>query len=374
MKIAVNTRLLLKDRLEGIGRFSMEVLHRITREHPEHEFLFLFDRPFSPEFIFSENITPMVLFPQARHPVLYYWWFEYSVAAALQRTGADVFLSPDGYLSLRSPVPQIQIIHDLNFEHGDYGIPWYELKYYRTMFPRYARKANRIATVSEFSKKDISQSYSIDAKKIDVIYNAGASGFGGFNPLKLASFRSKYAQGSNYFLYVGAIHPRKNITRLLKAFEAFKSNTGRSEKLILAGSKKWYDSEAESFYNSMTHRSDVLFTGRVSQPELQEITAAALASVNVSLYEGFGMPMLEAMHCNVPVLASETTALPEIAGDAALYANPENVESISNALTKISTDESLRREMIAKGRIRRQGFTWEKTSQSLWQSIERTIS
>src|SRR5580693_5616766 len=117
MKIAVNTRLLLKNKMEGIGVHAYNVLKRITVNHPEHQFLFLFDRKHDEEFIFSSNITPVSLFPQARHPFLYYWWFEHSVARILNRVKPDVFYSPDGYLSLNTDVCSVPVMHDLNYEY-----------------------------------------------------------------------------------------------------------------------------------------------------------------------------------------------------------------------------------------------------------------
>src|SRR5262245_6511853 len=155
MNIAVNTRMLLKGRLDGIGTFSYETLKRITAQHPEHRFIFLFDRPYDPSFVFGSNVTPLNLFPPARHPLLYTWWFEYSVPKALRNIQADVFLSPDGFLSTRTGVPTLAVIHDINFEHYPKDMPGAYRNYYRTWFPRFARKATRIATVSEFSKKDL---------------------------------------------------------------------------------------------------------------------------------------------------------------------------------------------------------------------------
>ena len=116
MKIAVNTRLLLKDKLEGIGWFSYESLKRICIAHPEHEFVFIFDRPYSEEFIFADNVTPVVVGPPARHPFLYILWFEISVAKVLRKHNVDVFLSTDGYLSLSTKVPSIAVLHDLNLK------------------------------------------------------------------------------------------------------------------------------------------------------------------------------------------------------------------------------------------------------------------
>ncbi|NNC84672.1 MAG: glycosyltransferase family 1 protein, partial [Bacteroidia bacterium] len=117
MTIAVNTRLLLKDKLEGIGWFTYQLFLRIVRQHPEHTFLFLFDRKWSKEFVFAENVIPVKINPPARHPILWHWWFNVSVPRVLKKYNVDLFVSPDGYLSLNTNVPSLQVIHDLNFEH-----------------------------------------------------------------------------------------------------------------------------------------------------------------------------------------------------------------------------------------------------------------
>ncbi|MFN3342698.1 MAG: hypothetical protein ACK40M_08385, partial [Flavobacteriales bacterium] len=117
MRIAVNTRFLLPGKMEGFGWYSYETLRRIVVAHPEHEFIFLFDRPFDRRFVFASNVIPIVIGPQARHPFLFWIWLEVSVKRALKKYKADVFVSPDGYLSLGTAVPSVAVIHDLNFEH-----------------------------------------------------------------------------------------------------------------------------------------------------------------------------------------------------------------------------------------------------------------
>ena len=138
MKIAVNTRLLLKNKLEWIGWFSTETLKRITTQHKEHQFYFIFDRKYDDAFIFSDNITPVVIPPQARHPVLYYIWFENSIPRLLKKLQPDLFFSPDGYLSLTTKVRSMNVFHDLNFEHYPADLPFSERTYYRHFFPLYA--------------------------------------------------------------------------------------------------------------------------------------------------------------------------------------------------------------------------------------------
>ncbi len=155
MRIVVNTRLLLKDRLDGIGWFTYETMKRITESHSGHEFIFLFDRPYDREFVFAENVKPVVIGPPARHPVLWYLWFERSVMRALKKEEADVFVSPDGYLPLKSNVPSVSVIHDINFLHRPGDLPFSSRWYYNHYFPKFAAKASMIGTVSEYSKADI---------------------------------------------------------------------------------------------------------------------------------------------------------------------------------------------------------------------------
>ena len=150
MKIAVNTRFLLSGKMEGFGWYTYEITKRMVEQHPEHEFIFFFDRPFDPKFIFASNVTPVVLNPPARHPVLFIYWFEFAVRRALKKVKADVFFSPDGYLSLRSMIPQISVIHDINFEHFPKDLPWSARAYLRYFFPLFAKKATQIITVSEY--------------------------------------------------------------------------------------------------------------------------------------------------------------------------------------------------------------------------------
>ncbi|HTB33077.1 MAG TPA: glycosyltransferase, partial [Bacteroidia bacterium] len=207
MKIAVNTRLLLKNKMEGIGVHAYNVLKRITVNHPEHQFLFMFDREFDEKFIFSSNVTPVVLFPQARHPLLYYWWFEHSVARTLKKVEPDIFYSPDGFLSLNTEVRSIPVIHDLNYEHYPKDLPRWASWHYRHFFPMFAGKARRIITVSEFSKQDIVQHYHVHADKIDVVYNAAHDHYKKSGESEQKAIRDKYTNGREFFLYVSALHP-----------------------------------------------------------------------------------------------------------------------------------------------------------------------
>lgn len=373
MKIVVNTRLLLKDRLEGIGWFTYETLIRITRKHKDYQFIFLFDRPYDEQFIFGDNVTPIVLRPPARHPILFIIWFEIAVRKVLKKYNPDLFLSTDGYLSLSSNIKSLAVIHDINFEHYPEDLRWDVRKYYHYFFPRFAKKAIRIATVSEFSKNDIAEKYKVDLDKIDVVFN-GASDI--FKPSELNTqieFKNKYTCGKDFFIFVGSLQPRKNIARLLQAFDQFKKENNTEIKLLLVGEKYWWNNEMEQAYKSMEFKHDVVFVGRFNQLELNVAYGSAMALVFVPYFEGFGIPIVEAFKCGLPVITSNVTAMPEIAGDAALIVNPFSTESIAAALTRMASDEELRNHHRNKGFDRQKVFSWDKTADLLWMSIEKAI-
>ena len=205
MRIGVNTRLLLPGKMDGIGWFAAETLKRITQAHPEHDFYFFFDRKYDSSFLFSPNVHPVVLCPQARHPVLWYLFFQFSMKHALKRYKIDLLLSPDGYLPLDVKVPTLTVIHDINFEHGkDYLKPSHQ-RYMTYFFPQFARYSTRIATVSEFSKSDIAATYHINPDKIDVVYDGAHEGYRPLSLQEQQSTRARYTGGNRYFIFISTI-------------------------------------------------------------------------------------------------------------------------------------------------------------------------
>jgi glycosyltransferase involved in cell wall biosynthesis len=374
LEIAVNTRLLQHNKLEGIGRFMFETLKRITIGHPEHHFYFIFDRPYHEDFIFSDNITPIIAGPPARHPFLFVYWLEFTVYDLLKKLKVDLFLSCDGYLSLRSEVKQLPVIHDINFHHFPNDLPWLVRKYYNYYFPRFAKKATRIATVSEFSKNDIATTYSIPKSQIDVVYNGCSEGFGPVIDEKKNAAQIKYTNGAPYFIYVGSIQPRKNLHRLFLAFDLFKKQSGAEHKLVIAGQKYFWNKAMKESWASCEFKNEILFLGRVEEEELHLLMASAFAVVYVPLFEGFGIPLLEAMHCEIPIITSNVSSLPEVAADAALYCDPTNVNEISSAMLQLYNDKQVCSTLVQKGIVRRQHFSWDATAKLLWKSCETTLN
>lgn len=374
MKIAVNTRLLLKNKLEGIGWFSYETLSRITKNHPNDEFIFIFDRPWHNDFIFSDNITPVQIGPPSRHPFLWYAWFQISIPKILNQHQPDVFLSPDGYLSTNTNVPSLPVIHDINFEHYPKDLPFWYRKYYRHYFPKFAEKATRIATVSEFSKNDIAEKYKVDSNKIDVVYNGVSDRFKPLDKKEINETQKDLTNGNPYFVFVGAIHPRKNIAKILEAFEDFKSTGNYNHKLLLVGKKKWWTSEMEETFQTMKYKGDVVFKDNMNAQQVAQAIGAADALLYVSTFEGFGIPILEAMKCGVPVITSDVSSMPEVAGNAALLCSPFKSDSISEQMKRLVHEPNLSNSLIEKGLVRAKGFSWDKTSELLWKSMEGCVS
>lgn len=371
MRIAVNTRLLLADRLEGIGRFTNETLKILVAKHPEVEWIFFFDRAYDEQFVFGPNVTPVVVGPQARHPVLWTIWFEHRIPKLLKKYKADLFLSPDGYNSLKADVLTVCVMHDLNFEHNPDDVPGWAGRFLRNHFPKYARKASRVATVSEFSKKDIVNLYQVPDDRVDVVYNGVDQRFSPLHDDAKAAVKSKHTDGADYFVYIGSINPRKNITRMLQAYDLFRSENESDHKLVLVGAKMNWTDEMESTFTHMEFKNDVIFLGRLPDNEMGEVLGAASAMLYVSYFEGFGIPIIEAFQAGVPVITSNVTSMPEVAGDAALLVDPRSAKEIANAMAEIIKPEVSQR-LTTSGTARAQEFTWERTAGLLWECLITT--
>jgi glycosyltransferase involved in cell wall biosynthesis len=370
-KIAVNTRLLRKNAMDGIGWVTYNTLKEITVNHPEVEFHFLFDSGIEDEFLFSKNIIPHNLFPPAKHALLNVIWFEWSTRWLLKKIKPDLFFSPDGILCLGWKGKQYGIIHDINYEHRPKDLKFTNRIYYKYFIPKSAEKACRLTTVSHYSKNDIVNTYKINADKIDVIH-LGINDF--FHPTSEKDkehTKNKFTHGCNYFIFIGTLSPRKNIVRLMQAFDVFKTETNSNFKLVLAGKEMYKGEELHYQKEQLKNRNDIIFTGRLNNTDLNDLLAAAFCMIFVPLFEGFGLPPIEAMQCSVPVIASNVTSIPEIAGDASLLVNPYNVQEIKSAMRKIYEDSALRTSLIEKGNLHKEQFTWKNTANLLWGSIEK---
>ena len=350
MNIGINARHLIKDRLEGIGWYSFEILKRLIKLMPSHQFIFFYDRK-TPFLISGENISNIILSPPARHPVLFKFWFNFLLPKAFKRYQIDLFFSSDGFLSLNSDIQQVGVIHDLNFEHYPEDLPKNILKYYKKYMPLFAQKANKVITVSNYSKNDIVNKYKVNSEKIKVIYNGGNDIF---KPIKEDKIRNFQNNNTNrpYFIYVGSLHKRKNIERMLKAFQAF--NNEDKWDFIIIGTDMWKGQlDLDGILNN------VKFIGRKSGNELAMWIASSSALVYISYFEGFGLPILEGMMSGVPVISGNLTSLPEVGGKAVIYVDPFNLDSINKGMQEATSNYQKYRDLGLKQATL---FSWDKSA------------
>lgn len=374
MRIGINARFLLHGKLEGIGGYSLEILKKMVIAHPEDEFIFFFDRSYSDEFILAKNVTPVVLFPPARHPFLWYLWFEWAIPYGLKKYKCDVFFSPDNYLSLRTKVPTVIVSHDVAFEYFTEGTPLLNIWYLKFFTARFYQKAKKILVVSTSVKEDLIKFYDTKKDKIDITYNACKPIFKPLNTDNQAIVKEKYSKGNPYFFYIGAVHPRKNVHRLIAAFDIFKTKTNADHQLLIAGRFAWQTGEVKSAYDKATYKNDIVFLNYIDNDSLAQLMASAFALTYVSLFEGFGVPLIEAMNCDVPVITANVSSMPEVAGNAALCVSPTDISAIADAMISLHENPDLRQILIQKGRVQREKFDWGKSATIVYDSLKSLVT
>ena len=369
MRIAVNTRFAHYGYEEGYGRFTRELASRLARLDPGDRLLFIDDRPVSDPVASGANVESTTLGPPARHPLLWRWWYDWRLPPRLRSFGADVFFSPDGICSLRADTPQVVAVHDLSFLHFPGHMPASQRRYYLRMTPEFIRRAERVVTVSEFSRQDIIRHYPFARDKVGVVYNAAS---GNYRPMewdRRQEWKARHTGGREYFLTVGSIHPRKNLVNLLKGFSLFKRRHRTNMMLLIAGRLAWQHVDFQKALSAFRYRDDVLLTGYLAPTDLASTVGAAYALVYPSLWEGFGIPVLEAMQAGVPVLCSGNSAMPEVGGEAALYFDPLQPEEIGLQMSRIFRDEAERAGLVRLGLARAEAFDWDASASRLRQIL-----
>ena len=372
--IAVNTRILVSNKLEGIGNFTAEIFKRLVEWNPDYEFHFIFNYPYDEAFIFGDNVIPHIIQPPARHPILVKIWYDFSLKIKLKQINPDIFISPDAITSLTTAVKTITVIHDLGFVHRPNDLPKSWRKFYNKYSPKFAEKSERIATVSQYSKQDLINSYNVPEEKIDVVYNGVKSNFKPLDSLVTKELTDKKTQGNPYFFYIGSLHPRKNILNLLKGFDSFKVKDKKNTKLVIGGDFLFKSTEIEKALATLKFKEDIILTGRLSDNDLNKWLSGATALTYIPYFEGFGIPVLEAMSCNTAVITSNVTSLPEIAGDSAHFVSPDSITEIADGMRKVSESLDYQKELIKKGQQQLKEFSWDKSANLLWKSIQKVLT
>lgn len=287
-----------------------------------------------------------------------------TLSAELRRHPVDVlhvqFTAPPF-----SPCPVVVSIHDLSFEHLPQTFKWRSRKQLRVTVRRSARQAAQVIALSEFARKDIIASYHVSSENVSVIPLAAPAHFRPVqNEEELRRVRQTYGIEGDYILSVGAIQPRKNLSRLVAAYSRLRRTRPEVKlpQLVLVGKCAWLYDETLRAIKELEVGNSVILTGYVPEADLPALYSGALCFVYPSYFEGFGLPPLEAMKCGAPVIVGDRTSLPEVVGDAGLLVDPFDVDSIASAIQKVVADSNLREQLRAKGLERAKLFDWRETA------------
>lgn len=282
----------------------------------------------------------------------------------------DIFLTLTHYAPRVSPIPTIVSVMDLSFLHFPDTFRKEDL-YQLTKWTEYSvKKASRIITISKSTKDDIIKYYKIPDDKISVVHL-------GLKTLFMEQAHSdlkNFGITKKFILFVGTLQPRKNISRLIEAFSILPQTLQKEYQLIIVGKKGWLYEDILNAPKKYGVEKDTLFLDYVKDHDLPQFYRNAEVFVLPSLYEGFGLPVLEAMRYGCPVITSNISSLPEAGGDAALYVNPENTQEIADKISEVLKDNTLRQSMIDKGNIHYKKFTWEKAASEVLAAVEKVVS
>lgn len=339
----------------GVGYYTGNLLAALAHETPEWQYLLYSNRPLRPlEPDLNGAVEIDSYFPQSR-----WLWMQMVLPRAIRRNPPQLFHFPNALAPLWQPSPFVLTIHDASlFVYGQYH-PWARHLTVRLLLPLVARRADAIITVSHHARAELVRVLGLPPEKIHVVYEAAASHFAPVtDPARLAAVRHKYRLPETFLLYVGTLEPRKNLLRLARAVACLREE-GVDVPLIMAGPQGWMMSDFQREVARLGMLDRIRYLGYLPLPDLPVLYSLATVFVFPSLYEGFGLPPLEAMACGTPVLTSNRSSLAEVCGDAACLVDPEDVASISDGLRCLLGDAALRAELSRRGRQRVQRFSWE---------------
>ncbi|MBI1259043.1 MAG: glycosyltransferase [Chloroflexi bacterium] len=356
MRIAIDASRTTVARVTGTERYAVEMIRALIRLNTAHDLILYFrDNPPPDLFPPSERVTQKVI-PFARA------WTHLRFAAELWRDRPDMTWVPAHTLPALFPGSAVVTVHDLGYKFFPQAHPPKQ-RLYLDWTTRYsAARASLVLADSQATADDLTRFYGTPPAKIRVVYpGVDAPPIG-----DIAALRAKYGLPERYFLFLGTLQPRKNIARIVQAYQLWRALSGdTSTALVLAGGQGWlYDPAWTAGVDG------IILPGYIDDADKGALYAGALALLFPSLYEGFGFPVLEAMHCGTPVICSSTSSLPELAGEAALLVDPLDVDAIARAIERIADDAVLHDSLREKGFAQVRRFTWEAAAQAALAAFE----
>jgi glycosyltransferase involved in cell wall biosynthesis len=362
----------------GTGYYTQKLLEFLGRADSENEY-FLFcpsDYAASLEHpgVFDYPNYRIVQI-QSRTPLSHIVWRQMQLPQQIRQHGIDLFHFPAFIASLRSEIPSVVTIHDLCFLLFPETFSWLRRHYYRYIIPRSIDRCDAVIADSDSTRRDIIEHIGAGNIRIQTVHL-------GVDPVRFYNVadtsvrervRERYDLPRDFILYVGTLEPRKNIPRLIRAFAYGIVSKGLPHDLVIAGRKGWLFKEIFREVRTLGLEQRVHFPGFVDPSDLAPLYSMARALAYPSLYEGFGLPCLEAMSCGTPVIVSDRSSLPELVGDCALLVDPMSVDAIAGALNKVCADEDCHKRLAERGPRHASHFSWLTTAKNTVAVYLRTV-
>jgi len=370
MRIAVDAHS-IGCNLAGNGVYTYNLVCNLVREFPEHEWI-LYCAEKGKELLPDDVLKhARVRVLRSANPIV-----RYAIEMpCLLKKDKPQLIHTQYWGPLWGKCPLLLLIHDISYVRFPHFFAFPDRMRMRMLIPFFIKRATRVLTISQFSRQEIVDYYSLDKDRVDMVY-AGVDcslfrcDIKGTN----RQIQKRYGVEGPYVLIVGSLQPRKNIEGIFKAFALHVATQQQELKIVVVGPDGWLDKGIRKMPNDYPVLKDrVVFTGHIDNESLREMYRNAVAFIYVPFYEGFGLPVLEAMACGVPVIASRCASLPEVGGNAPYYVDPEAVESIGNGICAVVSNATLREHMIKKGLVRAREFSWKRTAQETLKVYSKTI-
>jgi glycosyltransferase involved in cell wall biosynthesis len=349
-------------RRAGLGRYAESLARALVAAHP-HRYTLFYNRERGVEPLVGLEHLPARTVALGYKPWRMLVWLGQLARLGFDRflPDADLFHATEHLLLPFQTIPTVLTVHDLIFRHLPADHKPLNRWYLNLAMPLYCCRATHVIVVSEHTRRDLITTYGLAPERVTTVYEAAAPQFCPQPAEEVAVVRARHGLPDRYVLFVGTIEPRKNLSRLLAAFEVVHAE-GLTDGLVMAGRRGWLCGDFFARLEESPARDAVVFPGYVPDEDLPALYAGAQALVLPSVYEGFGLPVLEAMACGTPVAASNAASIPEVGAEAALYFDPLDVGAITGALRLLLRDADLQDEMRERGLLRAAEFSWQRAA------------
>ncbi len=370
MLIGIDASRATAARRTGTENYSLHLIRGLLAEGTGHRYRLYFNQSPKPDLFLGSADWRVIPFPRL--------WTHARLSWEMMRDPPDLLFVPSHVLPVVDPAKSVVTVHDLGYHYYPEAHTLSQNVYLRWSTRYNAHSAVRVLADSEATRRDLVAFYGIREDKVSVVYPGRDETMAPTrDPARIERVCARHGVTGPYLFYVGTLHPRKNLVRLVQAFASLlrSEDSGWTEpdgrlQLVLAGQKGWFYEEIFAQVRKLGLVDRVVFTGYVPEDDLPSLLSGALAFVFPSLYEGFGLPVLEAMACGVPVVCSDASSLPEVAGQAALLVDPLDTEAWAEALRRVTTDQDLRRTLVEHGSEQVRRFSWRRAAQETLQVLE----